>query len=315
MTDRQPPFSRHCSQAPGLPLPPLPFHGTSLDDAQMRRVFEVLSRWAAGTGLARKGHVQVAAEYARHCSAPSPTPAGIELGAEYLAWFLCINDLPPDEYKRSMLREVKSLLQGKVYASYPEAEATRGFLDRVECRVGDRNISRFRRRVLEMIDAFEWEVDWLQTSPRRIPTTDAYLRWRQHLIAHYPYVELWRLTENVEVNRPRVWAALERVETANTQVILWVNDVLSIARDERKGKINLVACIASGQGCSPEAALCQAQSRLDQCVVDYRNARDALRSIASESAGIARHIRFLDSVLEGNRAATVELHDRFWGDG
>lgn len=292
----------------------LPFRLYSLDAGQMQVVHATLSRWVEETGFVRRSYVQVAAEYARHCSAATPTQRGIELATEYLAWFLCLNDLPPDEYKQSTLRDVRSICEGNEPLPRPESRATRAFLSRLAAELPGVALDRFRRRMFAMFDAFEWEAEWLRQG-RRIPTIEEYLTQREHLIAHYPYMELWRLTEGVELEGPEVWATLERVETANTRVIFWVNDILSTERDARKGKINLVACIAQEEGCTQSMAVERAHQRLDQATAAYVEERAQLMRFAARGVGIERHVRFLDSVLEGNRVATVALHDRFWGTG
>ncbi|HEY6725582.1 MAG TPA: chemotaxis protein CheW [Polyangiaceae bacterium] len=292
----------------------LPFRLYSLGTEEMEVVNRTLSRWVEETGFARRSYVQVAAEYARYCSAPKPTRRGIELATEYLAWFLCLNDLPSDDYKRSTLRDVRGVCQGNDPLPRPESRATQNFLTRLAAELPGVALDRFRRRMLAMFDAFEWEAEWLQRG-RGVPALDEYLVQREHLIAHFPYIELWRLTEGAEIEGPEAWEALERVEAANTRVIFWVNDILSTERDARKGKINLVECIAQEEGCPRATALEHAHQRLEQAVGAYVEERACLLRFTVRGAGIERHVQFLDSVLEGNRVATVALHDRFWGAG
>src|SRR5690606_13208814 len=122
-----------------------------VDTAGMAHVSATLSRWAAETAFTKESYVQVATEYARYCSAPSPSQRGLTLASEYLAWFLCLNDIPPDDYKRTALLEVREVVDGKAASARLQSRATHAFFQRIEQLLGASNFERFRQRTLEMI--------------------------------------------------------------------------------------------------------------------------------------------------------------------
>ncbi len=292
----------------------LPFPLLQLEPGLLAQAQAFLDGWAREFGYTEETHTSVASTYLKYCSPPNATPTASCLAAEYLAWFLVLNDLPPSEQKADALRDSRALLQGQLHSSTRrEAAVTQALLRSIGTHLPGPEAAAFRQRAARTIESFQWELALLLQSPQPTPPLPEYLNHRTHTIAHLPYLELWRSSLSVGLPDPRTRALLEEAELINTQVVFLVNDLLSISRDTRKGKPNVVFFIGKEPRCPTAEATSAALELLDQALCRYQQARDRLAATASDRPSLIAHVSFLDSVLEGNRFATVALHNRFLG--
>src|SRR6185437_10984587 len=73
-------------------------------------------------------------------------------------------------------------------------------------------------------------------------------------------------------------ADLERLERISVEIIYLVNDILSVARDHRKNKQNIVFSIATERGISWADAVPHAMDHLRQRIDAFRSLSEQLHS-------------------------------------
>ena len=137
-----------------------------------------------------------------------------------------------------------------------------------------------------------------------------YYQYRQHTIAVYPYLEIWRLGEGVfleEILRHDIG----ELENLNVRTMYLTNDIMSIEREVEKGKTNLLFCLARDYGISLEEASEIAKSELNATINQFLNRLKCLEKSREISPTVKRYVDFLGTSLEGNRASLETLKIRY----
>lgn len=291
---------------PAPHLDPLPFRRVDLTGSWMERLESVIARWSAQYRLGDRLHAEVIRQYTRFCAPFEPSMTGIDLAVEYLLWFFTVDDLPDDARRIPMLNEVRQVLAGANGESNALLCATVGLRDRLI----DRLAGNDTRRLFQAFDGLLASCIWEAERAGQIPSVEQYWRNRAHTIAGYPYLELFRLTENA-----RTSPAIEELTHLCVEVIWVTNDILSVKRDVRKGDHNLVVSLAGEERISYAAACARAVHLLYESIAAFQVRQDRILADDSLDANTRRHVDFLGTILAGNRMATMSLAERYLGNG
>ena len=154
-----------------------------------------------------------------------------------------------------------------------------------------------------MFEAFAWEIEHADS----IPDVATYWHYRNHFVAVYPYLELWRLAMGVPLRElAETGRGLERL---SVELTVLVNDLLSVQRDTDERKHNLISSLARDLEGSVELALVEATRMLDTRVCEFERLQNRL-DLPADSA-LAHYVAFLSAVPEGTRQAMTELRKRY----
>jgi hypothetical protein len=161
-----------------------------------------------------------------------------------------------------------------------------------------------------LLASFLWETERAADTP----PVALYLKNREHTIAVYPYIELFRLAERVQPSQT-VWPLLCALEKLCVEIIYLTNDILSVKRDLRKRNHNLVIGLARESEITYGTALSQVVVLLKHTTDKFLTAQNELLQTEVLDERTRRYVDYLGSILEGNRLATVSLAARYLGNG
>ncbi|MGC4089897.1 MAG: terpene synthase family protein [Polyangiaceae bacterium] len=286
-----------------LSLEPLPFQTPVLSAPELDVVRHDLVDVRARFALAESPIERVIEAYLKWCSPSSAPRLGLRLGAAYLAWFFAINDLASNPEKQQLVADIRAVLNGaQPTLTHPLLDTTRAF--QAELREGglEDKIGRFIDFVELMFDAFAWEI----AHASQVPVTGDYVRYRTHFVAVFPYLELWRLV--LELPDGDSTPDLVRLEQLGTELTFLVNDLLSVERDQRERKHNLVFCLVRDHAGDEQRAEQAARAALQERVDEFASVR---RSTLLGGEQARCYADFLGSVAEGTRLAMLELSARY----
>jgi Terpene synthase family 2, C-terminal metal binding len=284
---------------------PLPFAPARLPAPVLSDLDGFMEAWSAECGLGDERARRVVRVYIEHCSPAEVGRGGMTAAAEFLLWFFALNDVPDGAEKREKLGAVKSILEGERVEAPPFTVATRRFRDGIVAAHPDQ---RLRGHLDAMFSSFFWEIENLG----RRPSAVEYQGHREHTVAVYPYLDIYRASLGVPDESP-LGSDLRELERLSVEIVYLVNDILSVARDHRKQKQNFVFSVAADRQITWEEAVPLAVAHLHHRVSAFVSLHQALWAA---SAGDARHhayLSFLASYLEGNRVATLALRERYFG--
>jgi hypothetical protein len=282
---------------------PLPFAPVRLPPGRLEALDRFMQAWSEECGLGDERSREVVRVYLEHCSPRAADLRSVEMAAELLQWFFAITEAPDGADKRRALSGVRAILRGEDVEAAPFTVATRRFRDRI---LRSWPSSELYAAIEALLSALSWQIDHAGQTVR----TEVYLEHRAHTAAVYPYLYIFRhgLGARDQGERDQDIATLEEL---SVQIVCLVNDILSVARDCRKNKHNVVFAIAADRGISQAAAVPFAVRYLFQKIDAFQALNDGLRS----SRGHEEYSSFLASSLEGARAATLALRERYFGDG
>lgn len=286
---------------------PLPFQLDRLSEQQMRNLDQFLLAWCADCGIGDERSREVVRVYVEYCSAAGTDVVTVNMAAEFLMWFFALNDIADGPRKGELLSSVLSIFRGEEAEAPPVTTATRLFRHRTTATWSDTR--RLRATIEKMFASFFWEIEHVgQTPPAR-----AYQNNREHTVAVYPYMNIFRLGLGIS-SQTEPWPDLEVLEQLSVEIIYLVNDILSVARDHRKNKQNFVFSLASDHGIAWDAAVPRAVNHLFDRIARFRAVSERLLSEPTLDEPHRKYVAFLASYLEGNRVATFELKKRYFGD-
>ncbi len=245
--------------------------------------------------------------YLEFCSPEQPSLSGLDLLTDYLAWFFLLNDLPVGPEKRGQLAEARDVFHGKPSNGSLVATATAEFCQTIRERFSLDERARLERRLSDMLEALCWEAE---QSTHRPPAPELFSIFREHTIADYPYLELWRLGEGLIVDT-RHWPIFTELERINARIIYLTNDLLSSARDQRLDKLNTLFCLMNARRISLEQAGALLHHELYRLVECFASLADSVKREDETRASAVTYISFLGSNLEGNRLTMFALADRY----
>lgn len=279
-----------------------------------------LLEWSATYGLGDERSRRVAEAYVHFCSPASANACGVELDAEYMSWYFAYNDLEPGTEAVSAIREARRLLLDsepppsasqttRYRAASPHAAATAGLRQLMSRRLPRDGTSRLDMHFAHLFESFVREPD-LAISPA---CTDSYLRNRVHTVGAYPHFEIWRLALGLII--PEQLAPLiHEAETQSATVIHISNDIMSIRRDKRKRKPNLVFHLMHEHSTSEILAIAMALDLLRAQLAEFKKTRHTISAVASTNFPVNKYVHFLAAAIEGNRQATLTLGKRYAGE-
>ena len=291
-------------------LDPLPLRLVELSGVQLEYLTAVLDRWFKTHGLVNSLTTKVVSVFMQYCSPASACDVGLALAAEYLMWFFAIDDMPDGLEKLSVLTEIRLVLQGHPSRDDSLLKATFDLRSRVLHAFGEVETGRFFRSLDLLLAAFLWETERAVDTP---PVT-LYRKNREHTIAVYPYIELFRLAERAQPSQT-VWPLLCALEKLCVEIIYLTNDVLSVKRDLRKKNHNLVISLACESEVTYEEALSQAISLLKRATDEFLVAQNEILRTEALEERTRKYVDYLGNISEGNRLATVILAERYLGNG
>ena len=294
----------------------LPFNRAVLSEYDQNIVEDTVKQWTKEFGIQSRSFGTVVTVYTNFCSFQSPAQKSIKLIAEYLAWFFMLNDFPNNSDKLALLHDVREALQfshsgdGLKDLHSPNAHplllATYCLRNNILSSLGGNDFSRLACRLDDLIASFCWEVGQVGN----VPDTDIYYQYRQHTIAVYPYLEIWRLGEGV-FPEDILWYDIVELEHLNVKIMYLTNDIMSIEREVKKGKTNLLFCLARDYGISLEEASEIAKSELNTTINRFLKRSKCLEKSREISPTVKRYVDFLGTSLEGNRASLETLKIRY----
>ncbi len=288
---------------------PFPFEIARLPAAKLARLDAALAAWCERHALGDDSFRHVASAYVDFCAPRDAPDTGVTLLAHFVACFFAFNDITSDTTRLEALKSGRAALAAVGSADLPEAAATAELRALVIRTWGEAKAARLLRSIDQMLGAFEWEVG--KTS---LPISTAeYLRNREHTIGNYPFIELWRLSLEADPS-PEAWAQVESLERLATRLVFTTNDLLSIERDQRKKKLNLVLLLAREQQLSTEEASERISAEFWTLLDHFTEEWHRTRALMHDRPSLV-YVDYLAALLEGNRAATAALTDRFWGNG
>lgn len=293
---------------PGILAQPLPFPAAQLKHEEVSHVDDFLRGWIAETAVGTDRLREVVRVYLEYCSPCQVRQQGLELAATYLLWFFVINDMPDDSRKEAVLAATRATLHGHGQAEDLLQAATRKFREQTTRALNGKAPVRLLRYLDQMFDAFSWEI----AQSGHAPPSVTYRQYREHTVAVYPYIEIFRLCEGAHPDDHQA-AELADIERMSVNLVYLINDLLSVRRDVRKHKLNLVQCVAQERGTTLVAAVAVVEEQLRCLASDFARACESFVKRACVSSNVLRYVEFLQSQLEGTRLATLVLHDRYSG--
>ncbi len=313
-------FPHIASAEPGI-LPPFSFSATPLKAEQQQSLRSHLQEWSARYGLGDERSRRTAEAYVYFCSPEAANPRGIELDATYMSWYFAYNDLEPTVDIAAALLEAKTiLLDGEpaplhnepslsiAEEARPRVSATIGFRNAIYGLLSPVDTTNLRSHLRHLFESLVWEARLPQTIP---PTLD-YLKHRLHTVGALPHFELWKLALGINAP-PGAEALLRAAEESSAKAIYISNDIMSVRRDRRKGKLNLIFCLMHEYGISEPEATHRASSLLNDSLLSLGEARAGILIGAGREAQCAAYADFLCAAVEGNRRATMALRERYLG--
>lgn len=295
---------------PDTHLDPLPLRLVELPGLQLEYLTTVLDRWFKTHNLVNSLTTKVVSVFMQYCSPANVCDVGLALAAEYLMWFFAIDDMPDGAEKLSALTEVRLVLQGHPAKDDGLLKATLELRSRVLQTFGEIETARLFHLLDLLLASFLWETERAADTP----PVALYRENREHTIAVYPYIELFRLAERVQPSQT-VWPLVCVLEKLCVEIIYLTNDILSVRRDLRKRTHNLVIGIARESNVTYEAAFLQVVSLLKHTTDKFIVAQNELLRTEALEDRTRKYVDYLGSILEGNRLATVILAERYLGNG
>jgi hypothetical protein len=153
-----------------------------------------------------------------------------------------------------------------------------------------------------MFEAFVWEIENSDSTP----DAETYWRYREHFVAVYPYLELWRLA--LQLPLQVVSPVMEQLERLSVEMTVLVNDLLSVRRDRQHGKHNLVFSLAKELDGSCELGAIEATRMLHARVVEFEQLRTG---VDTSDSRLRDYVSFLGAIPEGTRMAMMHLRARY----
>jgi len=285
---------------------PLPFTQARLPESALSDLDRFMEAWSAECGLGDERAQHVVRVYIEHCSPEDVPREGMTAAAEFLLWFFALNDVPDGAEKRAALGAVRSILHGEDVEAPPFTVATRRFRDGIIAAHPDR---RLPGHLDAMFASFFWEIENLG----RRPSAAEHEQNREHTVAVYPYVDIYRRSLGVPDESP-LGEALADLERRSVEIVYLVNDILSVARDHRKQKQNFVFSLAADRGLTWALAVPLAVAHLRDRIAEFTARQRALLASSGCDARHRAYLSFLGSYLEGTRVATLALQGRYFGD-
>lgn len=292
---------------------PLPFPHTVLDPLAFEELKHFSIEWAEKWLQIDDRQIDFSCIYIKHCCPENTATLDLIPIAIFMLWFSALNDTPDGPKRSAMLDDVYAALRGEETSKNPDTmtivRATQEFIRAIHQRYTLPLSIRLRDRLCQLITATKNET----AKAGRVPSLVEYLDMREYTIAVYPYLELIRLNLNV-LTPPSHLARFERLEQLCVQGIYLVNDVLSVQRDLRKGKFNLVFRLTKDRQISIDKALEEALRMTHEKIQEFTALSQEL--LSTEQNDTARqYATFLGSIQEGNRVGIMELHERYFGNG
>lgn len=291
-------------------LDPLPFRLVELSDRQLDYVTTLLERWNEVHGLVRSSTIKAVRVFTQYCSPADARAVGLALIAEYQMWFFATNDMPDGAEKLSTLAEMRLILQGHPARDSGLLKATSALRSLILKTVEEVKTERLFHFLDQLLAALIWEVERAGGTP----SVALYRENRQHTIATHPYLELFRLAEDVQPAEA-VWPSLSALQERGVEMIYLTNDILSVKRDLQKNSYNLVLGLARERDITYEDAMSQVMSLLKHAADEVGAAQDELLRNKALDERTRRYVDFLGSIIEGNRMATAVLAERYAGKG
>lgn len=305
-------------QGPGH-LGRFPFAAAPFTPNQIDALSRHLDEWSSAFQLGDARFRHVAQTYVQYCSPPEPTPAGIELDAAYMSLYFAFNDtvggaslvdtlrlarraLSPDQ------RRVPNAEWEHARASPRHLAAIAGFIATATRCFPGKDCRPLLLYVEQLLASFCWEAELAGV----LPPTDEYLRHRIHTVGAYPHFEIWRLAMNADVPAS-VQPWISATETLSARVIHTTNDILSVQRDQRKQKLNLVFFLQRDRGLSLGQATAAAVAMLEEHLADFQRSHEAAKAAVPAGSRVSMYLDYLAAAIEGNRLATLALTERFLG--
>jgi hypothetical protein len=286
-----------------------PFPHFILPSSTYEKLEHFALNWLNKWQLANKSQKDFACVYIKHCSPEYAVSMDLSMIAIYMLWVSVINDTPNGPKRLALLEEVHSILRGEIKYSNigitTIGHATIEFIDELHKHYTYHQTQRVMDQLCQLITATYDET----LLDGRFPSLIEYLKLREQTIATYPYLELFRLGLKV----PSHLALYERLEQICVQCVFLVNDVFSVQRDMRKGKLNLVFCLARDREISIDAALEEALIMTYNRMHDFTTLSRSLVESGLDDASY-QYVTFLGSIQEGNRVGIMELHERYFGN-
>jgi hypothetical protein len=153
-----------------------------------------------------------------------------------------------------------------------------------------------------MFEAFVWEIENSDCTP----DAGTYWRHREHFVAVYPYLDLWRLA--LQLPLQMISPVVEQLEKLSVEMTVLVNDLLSVRRDRQQGKHNLVFSLAQELDGSSELGELEATRMLHARVAEFERLRT---SVDTSDSRLRDYVSFLGAIPEGTRVAMMELRERY----
>jgi hypothetical protein len=287
----------------------LPFDSTRLPSEKVDHLDAVLEAWCQRHHLGGASFRHVAGTYVDYCAPREAPHAGVDFLAHFVACFFALNDLSDEVAKRTAIGVARVALATGEAVGEPEADAFAELRMLAIRTWGMERVSRLLQSIDRMLGAFDWEIGKHVSSV----AVEEYLCNREHTIGNYPFIEPWRLSLGADPT-PEERLELDALEAWTTRLVYTVNDLLSVERDQRKQKLNLVLLLASERGTSIEDATARAYAGFWEDLARFAGEWRRVRALMSDRRAVA-YVDYLAALVEGNRAATVVLTDRFWGNG
>lgn len=288
------------------PLAPLPFPLTRLTEAQLACVDSALTKWCDRYNLVNSLQVNVARVFMQHCSPRGANDTGLDLATDYLLWFFALDDMPEGQQKHEVLTAVRAIIGGSVAPKSSIDRATHDLCTKMREQLSGLETTRLFDFMDALITSFIWETERAE----RMPPIDLYRKNREHTIAVYPYLEMFRLTAGASPSEEE-WPKIRELERLCVVGVYLTNDILSVKRDLKKSNHNLVLAIIEELGVAYSESLHRVSVMLEQSITDFLALRAAVLGRAGLSATVIDYIEYLGTMIEGNRAATLLCAQRF----
>lgn len=283
-----------------------PFRAVRLSRVDRQRTADLVREWGALHDIATEPIASTVTAYMELCSFEHPSSTGLNLATEYLAWFLVLNDCTDTAERTVMIETAQRCIRDRNHDGTPMGRATQALLAHLWSHAGEQSCERLLTWLNQMLASTQWELSQTGTP---IPF-DLHQTHREHTIGVYPFLETWRLGENIAPD-PQEWRTIERLEQLSVRIIFATNDLLSVRRDQKLGKLNGVVCLANEQRSALETAAEGISRRLLEDTSEFSAALTELQGPRQDPTPARRYAHFLATCAEGNRIALTELAERY----
>jgi hypothetical protein len=155
--------------------------------------------------------------------------------------------------------------------------------------------------MVQHFGATEWEAT--MRAQGGVPDIASYMKVRPFSSGVYTYVEIFEITEGVSFPKEvRAHAILERMTLLATNVVCWINDLLSLSKEIAQGEVqNLVLLLHHHEQIPLQEALDRVVALLDCDVRTFMTLEAQLTSFdASLSDALERYLLMLRSWMSGS---------------